>query len=346
MQRLRYWLPLLAALAACKPDPQPDPKLLPYLPQTPAHFPPLPVPADNPMTLARVELGKALFYDPLLSRDRSISCASCHLPELSFSDPNRVSIGVQGRTGTRNAPALINLAYHTSFFWDGSNPALETQALFPIEAHVEMDLPVDSVVARLRAHPSYPERFIYAFNDSTLTIKSVTDAIASFERTLLSYGSKYDRFIERGFDSTLFSPAEWRGYKLFFAEKGERHAECFHCHGGYNFDEPEGKFRNNGLYYFYEDPGRYLVTGNQLDVGKFKVPTLRNLSFTAPYMHDGSLSTLEEVVAHYASGGQPHLNRDILMDNILITAQDQADIIAFLMTLNDTAFVQNPAFRP
>ena len=347
---LIFLLPLW--LLACEPDsPLVAPTRQPVELVVPAHFPQPPVPATNVLTEAKIKLGKRLFFDPLLSQDMTISCGSCHPPENAFADPRPFSLGVGGVSGDepskrRNAPALFNVVYHQNFFWDGSNPSLETQILFPIESPFEMATKVDTVLRRLRAHPEYPRLFWQTFQD-TISAKTLTDAIASYERSLISAGSKFDQFMAAGMDSSVFTPAEWRGYKLFFLESAaNNHAECFHCHGGFNFDDPEGRFRNNGLYSFYQDFGRFNVTGNPLDVGRFKVPSLRNIEYTAPYMHDGSLETLEDVLAHYASGGQPHPNRDILIGNISMTLEEQQDIIAFLKTLSDPDFVNNPAHRP
>ncbi|GAB4407150.1 MAG: cytochrome-c peroxidase [Bacteroidia bacterium] len=355
MNRILFlWLLLAVALfdTGCERDqPLVSPSRQVVQLQVPSHFPRPEIPKDNPLTQAKIDLGKRLFFDPTLSADRTISCASCHLPELAFSDPRPNSIGVGGIEGTlpeqrRNAPALFNLVYHRNFFWDGNKPTLETQALMPIENPVEMATSIDTVVQRLRRDPAYVQAFRHAFGDSIRPL-NILQAIASFERTLISSGSKYDRFIASGMDSTVFNEAEWRGYQLFFLESAtNNHAECFHCHGGYNFDDPEGRFRNNGLYTFYQDFGRFNITGDPLDVGKFKVPSLRNIEYTAPYMHDGSMRTLEEVLRHYAKGGNIHPNRDILISNITLTEQDQADIIAFLKTLSDPGFISNPAFRP
>ncbi|MEM7660490.1 MAG: cytochrome c peroxidase [Bacteroidota bacterium] len=337
---------LLVFTNACKPDPPIDQDLVEMELEVPNGFPRAIVPEDNPVTQAKIDLGKKLFYDRLLSRDRDLNCASCHFPEHAFADPRRLSVGHGGATGTRNAPPLFNLMYHQEFFWDGANPTLETQTLFPIESDFEMNLSIGELVDRLNADPEYPAMFERVFNDS-ITPRGIVQAIATFERTMISGGSKYDDFVAAGFDSTLFTPQEWRGYQLFFMETADgKHAECFHCHGGFNFDDPEGRYRNNGLYLDYEDEGRYLVTGDDRDRGKFKVPSLRNIEHTAPYMHDGSLATLEEVMEHYATGGQLHQNRDLLMSNIELDSSQQAEIIAFLKTLSDPDFMTNPAFLP
>ncbi|MEM7367561.1 MAG: cytochrome c peroxidase [Bacteroidota bacterium] len=346
----RFWtfIFLYIALlgAGCIGDDMVDDQLMEMELEVPDHFPLPEIPANNPLTPAKADLGKRLFFDPILSRDRNLSCGSCHFQEHAFADPRRLSLGTDSLPGSRNAPPLFNLVYHKSFFWDGANPSLEQQALFPIESHFELATPLPEVLRRLKADSDYPVLFHYTFGD-TITAKYLVQALASFERTLISAGSKYDQFLATGLDSAIFSAQEWRGYKLFFSETDQdRHAECFHCHGGFNLDDPEGRFRNNGLYLAYEDDGRYLVTGDEFDRGKFKVPSLRNIEHTAPYMHDGSLATLEEVLDHYASGGHLHQNRDILMGMISIDSTQKQDILAFLKTLSDPGFLSNPAFRP
>ncbi|MEO1448235.1 MAG: cytochrome-c peroxidase, partial [Bacteroidota bacterium] len=226
----------ISMLPGCGPD---DPLLTPSRQvielEVPDHFPKPEIPADNPLTQAKIDLGKKLFFDPILSSDGTISCSSCHDPALAFSDPRTVSLGVNDAPGERNAMALFNLVYHQSFFWDGSNPMLETQALFPIEAEFEMNTPIDTAVARLRAKEEYQRLFQIAFEDS-ISPKTLTYALSAYERSLISAGSKYDKFVEAGFDSTMLSESEWRGYKLYFSEvPGVGHPECFHCHGGFNF---------------------------------------------------------------------------------------------------------------
>lgn len=328
----------------------------------PPGFPPPDIPADNPLTATKVALGKRLFFDPSLSADGTVSCGSCHFQEHAFADPRPASPGVGGVFGDephlrRNAPPLFNLAWHQTLFWDGrvEDPdrqydLLERQVPEPIEVAHEMNSSFELVINRLSQDSSYVNHFYRAFGDSITPLR-IQQAIASFERTLISGGSKYDQFVASGFDSTTLTPSEYRGYKLFFLENaaGQRNAECFHCHGGYNFDDPTGALRNNGLLRFdYEDFGRYHATGRDNDYAKFKVPSLRNLAYTAPYLHDGSMDSLEEVIDRYIeiAGEAPTPGRDPLVGQILLTDQDKADLIAFLMTLNDPDFLTNPAFQP
>lgn len=303
----------------------------------PAHFPPPPIPADNPLTVSKVALGKKLFFDPILSIDSTVSCASCHAPHKAFSDSVFLSRGVEGRLGLRNAMPLINLVYGTRFFWDGANPSLEEQAIHPIINPLEMASKPELFIPKLERHPEYPALFQKATGGPPTT-QAVVDAIACFERTLVSADSRYDKYAAG--DSTALTQQEIRGFALFNSELGE----CFHCHSGYNFTD--GTFQNNGLYANYGDLGRMEVTGSYWDEGKFKVPTLRNIEFTGPYMHDGSLATLEDVMNHYASGGKNHRNKNIFINNITLTEQDKQDLIAFMKALSDEKFIQNPAFRP
>lgn len=293
----------------------------------PKGFPYPEIPADNKPTKARIELGKKLFFDPILSRDSTVSCSSCHLPDKFFADNLRVSVGIEGRKGQRNAPSLINVAYQTVLFWDGGNPTLEQQVIAPIDNHDELDFDVNKIVAKLALHTVYPELFRKAYGQAP-SVFSLTRAIACFERTLIGGTSKYDTFIATK-DSSVFSDSEKRGLSIFFGENGE----CFHCHGGFNFTD--NSFRNNGLYLQYPDSGRARITQLGSDVGKFKIPSLRNVEKTAPYMHDGSLSTLEEVMAHYMSGGKRHPNKSVIIQPLHLTVGEQKDLIEFLKTLTD-----------
>lgn len=316
--------------------------------EVPAHFREIEVPANNPLTPAKVALGKRLFYDPILSNDLSISCGSCHLPDKGFSDPRRFSVGHDGLKGTRQSMAIMNLAYARNLFWDGRATSLEEQVIDPILSHFEMASDTATVMARLESDPYYAEEFKRVFATTTLSFDQVEKVIASFERTLVSANSRYDQFIASGFDSTIFTPSELRGYKLYFTEDiNTKHAECFHCHGGFNMDEPSGAFLNNALDEFYDDLGRGAVTKNNRDINKFRVPSLRNIEYTAPYMHDGRFQTLEEVLDHYGKGGEAtQINRDPLIQNISLTEEEKADVIAFLKTLSDPTFINNPAHRP
>lgn len=295
------------------------------------------IPMDNPMTSEKVALGKRLFFDPILSSDRTVSCASCHVPEKAFADPRRVSTGVAGRKGTRNSPALINLVYKKDFFWHGSSPGLEQQVLLPITAENEMNSSLEEVIRRLNGDPEYVAAFRQTFGTAP-DVNTLTDAIASFERSLISNQSPFDHYMAG--DSNAMTAAQIRGMQLFRGEK----AECFHCHEDPYFNSLS--FENNGLYEEYEDPGRWEVTGKESDKGKFMVPTLRNIEHTAPYMHDGSLHSLEEVIDHYSSGGKNHPNKSGFIRRFILSPQEKSDLIAFLQALSDPVFINDPDNRP
>ena len=303
---------------------------------------PLPDFEDNPLTRQGIDLGRRLFHDPILSGDRSQSCASCHDQAHAFSDPRRFSVGIDGTEGERNAPPLFNLAWSPSFFWAGRAASLEDQAREPVPNPIEMNLPWEEAVARLAAHPEYPERFGRAFGTIEIDPDRVVRAIAQFERTLLSRDSRYDRHL-RG--EISLTEAESRGEVLFFGET----VGCFRCHGTILFTDHE--FHDNGLDLVPVDPGRQAVTGEESDRGKFRSPALRNVEYTAPYMHDGRFVTLEEVMDHYSSGVQPSPNLDPILagagpPGLPLTDADEADLVAFLKTLSDPGFLANPDFGP
>jgi cytochrome c peroxidase len=326
---------LAVAVGACSGD-SVDPAEQ-SLVNIPSDFPPLPVPGDNPLTAEKIALGKKLFYDKRLSRTEEVSCGSCHLQEHAFADPKPLSIGVHGLKGNRNAPTLANMAYNTSFFWDGGVPTLEQQAIAPILNPVEMDMTIGEVVTRLAADPEYVDMFRRAF-DTTPSPGTVTRALASFVRTLVSSDSRFDRF-NRG-DSSALTASEKRGMNLFLSEK----AECFHCHIGFNLSN--NTFKNNAFIGEIPDSGRAKITENPTDLGKFKVPTLRNIELTSPYMHDGSLATLEDVLEHYTTLKRAHGNLDPNIHPLQLSTQDKADLIAFMKSFTDQKFVNNPRFQP
>lgn len=335
------------ALLDLPPPPAPAAPIRPlYLPAkfTPYRFTisrtfPLPaLPRDNPLIDERVALGRELFHDPQLSRDGSISCASCHLAANGFADPRRFSVGVEGRTGTRHGMPLINLAWKSLFFWDGRAPSLREQVLFPIQDHAEMDEKLDHVVAKLTADPRYAPLFAAAFDSAEITPEKIGLAVEQFLLTLTAYDSKFDRSL-RG-EATL-TPAESRGFELFMTEYDPRTrqygADCFHCHGGPLFTDHQ--FHNNGLAPT-EDLGRFRITGQESDRAKFSTPTLRNVAKRAPYMHDGRFDSLAKVVAHYSSG----VHRSETLDpnlakhpdgGLYLSAKDQEALVAFLESLSE-----------
>ncbi|MCF8246384.1 MAG: cytochrome-c peroxidase [Saprospiraceae bacterium] len=333
---MRNSLFILACLFffACKKEPN-LPPAEPLL-AVPVGFPAPVFPEGNELTPERWALGKRLFFDPVMSSDRKVSCASCHLPELAFSDLRAFSPGVEGRPGTRNAPTLANIAYHPYFTREGGVPTLEMQVLVPIQEHNEFDMNILDIAERLNQDSSYVQASRTAY-DREPDAFVITRSIACFERTMLSGGSPYDEFLN-GKNGAL-NQAEKRGKDLFFSEK----LACSQCHGGFNFTNYA--FENNGLYEDYPDPGRFRLTGKEEDRALFKVQTLRNVGVTAPYMHDGSLPTLEAVVEHYNSGGKNHPHQSPSIKPLGLSTQEKADLVGFLKALTDDDFLNNPKFK-
>jgi cytochrome c peroxidase len=340
----RFLLFALAGVVACggsearNPPGAPDPSFA-----APDPLPPrplgldlyLPTPDHNRLTAEKAALGRRLFFDPALSRDRSVACASCHRPERAFGDSLRVSRGVEGRTGTRNAPPLVNRAWEKSFFWDGRVDSLKEQALHPIQSPEEMDLPLDRLIRRLNRDPTYREAFRRAFPQEAeaVTPSGVARALASFVRTLQAGDAPFDRFRAGEVDAI---PADARrGAQLFFGR-----ARCTLCHAGPTF--ADGRFHNTGVSWGSGDPGRYRVTGRSQDRGRFRTPTLRQLVHTAPYMHDGSLATLAEVVEHYDKGGTPDPFLSPEIRPLGLSEREKADLAAFLRTLSGTLHPAGP----
>jgi len=306
------------------------------------------IPVTNPQTVEGIALGKKLFFDTILSADNSQACADCHAPENAFSDPDRFSEGIDGLLGDRNSMPLFNLAWNFDerFFWDGRVFSLEHQAFQPVTNSVEMHNTWQNVTTALQQDTSYTAMFEAAFGATTIDSTLVTKAIAQFERTLISGNSKFDRHL---LEQETLTPQELNGLNVFMDEtKGD----CFHCHG--NPNNPlwtDNIFHNNGLdSQFLEDIGLGKVTGDPADNGKFKTPSLRNLSFTAPYMHDGRFTTLDEVINHYSEGLQNSPTIDPLMKKVAeggvhLSPEDKADLKAFLLTLSDPSFINNPDFQ-
>lgn len=322
-------------LASCNKDVQIPEYTDEYILDIPAGFPEPNIPNDNQLTKTRVMLGKMLFYDPILSRDSTISCSHCHHPEKAFTDGLPISKGIEDRLGIRNAPALQNLAYQNSFMRDGGVPTIELQVLAPVEDHNEMDFNILHAAERVAKNPLYTNLSKIAYN-RTPDPYVITRALAAFERTLISGYSRYDDYMYR--NGTL-TGSELRGKDLFFSDS----LNCSACHSGFNFTN--GTFQNNGLYLNYNDPGRQRITTDTADNGKFRVPSLRNIGYTAPYMHDGSKQTLEEVVNHYASGGQNHPLKSNLIKPFTLNQYDKQALIDFLNSLNDSKFVNNEQYR-
>lgn len=341
--------------------------------ELPPGFPEPVVPADNPMTAEKVALGRHLFYDARLSGNGTQSCASCHVQALAFSDPRPRVVGSTGERHPRGSMSLANVAYSPALTW--ANPllrSLEQQALIPMfgENPVELGLAGQeaALFARLRAEPRYRELFAAAYPGAPelFTVSHIVKALGAFQRTLISGRSPYDRY-QQG-DSSALSASAKRGEEIFFSEQ----AECFHCHGGFNFTGTvnyvgkgfvEIEFHNTGLYnidgqgaYPAANTGIAEVTTDPLDMGKFKAPSLRNIAVTAPYMHDGSVATLDEVIEHYNAGGRtitsgPYQGvgadspfKSEFLKPMGLTARQKRDLIAFLQSLTDSTFLRDPRF--
>lgn len=284
-------------------------------------------PEDNPLTEASVKLGKALFFDTRLSLDGTVSCGSCHFPERAFSDTVALSTGIGGGAGFRNAPSLANVAYHPAYFRDGGVPTLEQQVIAPVQDPVEMGHQIQQAAAALHEAGDY-ERLSMAAYGRPFDAWVMTRALANYERTLISGWSRFDRFLYGG-DTDALTPAERHGWELFNSAE----LNCAACHNG--FDLSDHSYQNIGQYLTYADPGRERITLQPSDNGKFKVPTLRNIARTAPYMHDGALPTLDAVIDHFASGGLAHPNKSALMPNFVLSTEQREDLIAFLNALTD-----------
>jgi len=341
-----------------------------YVWQLPQGFPAPRVPADNPMTLDKVELGRQLFHDPRLSGDGTVSCASCHRPELAYTDGRSRAVGIRENIHPRSAMSLTNVAYNATLGWDDPNlTRLEDQALVPLFNEQPLEMGVagreDEVLARFKNDPRYRLLFLRAFpaDENPVTMRNITRALASFERTLISGNSPYDHWAYGGKVDAL-NPDERAGARLFFS----RRLSCFRCHAGFNFSgavvyegsgRPEARFHNTGLYNrdgrgAYPEPntGVHRHSGQIEDMGRFRAPTLRNIALTAPYMHDGSVPTLEAVLDHYAAGGRArsfgsdsrNLGLDATTDPLLtgfeLTLEERRQLVAFLRALTDESFLR------
>ena len=285
----------------------------------------------------KVQLGEKLFFDPILSRDSTISCASCHNPTLAFADSLAISPGLSGKSGRRNAPSVMNMAARSEFFYDGRAKSLRDQVHFPIEDPMEMDLPMELAVQRIKNNRTYQLLFKKIYFEAP-NEKNISDAIASFEESLETANTEFDAWMMD--KPNTMSPSAIRGRELFMSDK----AKCFDCHFSPDFTGDE--FKNIGLYdeIKYKDKGRYEVTGNKNDIGKFKVPGLRNVAITGPYMHDGGFKTIEEVIEYY-DNPYTFVKNPINMDTLLLkpihfTPEEKKDLIAFLKSLTDRQFVK------
>ncbi|MBI1183345.1 cytochrome-c peroxidase [bacterium] len=332
-----WWVlvPVLYFNSCSIPEPQPIFESESLL--TPKGFPKVDFPEDNGFTLARWKLGKKLFYDPVLSADSTISCNSCHKQQFAFADNVALSNGVQGRAGVRNAPSLANVAYHPYYTREGGVPSLEMQVLVPIQEHNEFDFNILLIEERLKKNADYVWLSTEAYGREP-DYFVITRALAAFERSLLSGNSPYDQYTFQGMKKAL-SAKQKKGMDLFFSEK----TGCSNCHSGFNFTNYA--FENNGLYTTYQDLGRKRLTGADADYALFKVPSLRNVSVSAPYMHDGSLADLYQVVEHYNSGGKDFYNKSSLIKQLGLTEKEKEQLVAFLNALTDVKFLTQNEFE-
>lgn len=346
-------------MQSCKPEPPDEPadtNPTPYKLTLPANWPQPKLNAKNPLTVEGIALGRKLFYDPILSRNQTQSCAGCHNQAFAFTDNGKqFSIGSEGDIGTKNAMPIYNMNWNSKFFWDGRAATLEDQVRMPVEAHNEMNYTLGEAVTRLKAHPEYPAMFTGAFPNSGITELNIQYAIAQFMRSIISKETKFDEYFLKNprNPENLMNPGQKRGYLAFISEsKGD----CFHCHSPLNpffVNLNEREFSNNGLD-AQPDDGHYAVTGNSNDKGKFKTATLKNITLTAPYMHDGRFATLMDVLNHYDTGFHysptldpmliKHIDQNTLQPVKRLSQQDKEDIIEFLKLLTDSALLSNPAY--
>lgn len=354
MKNWFIYIILIISISACSKESEPDTETYEPTPLSlniPEIFknniiPPV-IPINNQLTVQGVALGKKLFYDKKLSGDQTMACASCHSPQHAFTDNTSTSAGIDGTFGDRNSMPLFNLAwnYNERFTWDGEELSLERQALEPVQNPIEMHSDWDNVVDRLQSDAEYPELFRLAFKTSIITKELTTKAIAQFERTLISANSKFDKF---SLGQATLTPQEQNGLNVFMDED---RGDCFHCHG--NPNNPlwtDNSFHNNGLDATFTDLGLGSVTGDENDNGKFRSPSLRNLAYTAPYMHDGRFETLDQVIEFYSTGLQDSETIDPLMKKVEfggvnLSEEDKADLKAFLLSLSDPSFLTNPDFQ-
>lgn len=329
---------ILLLIAACQSTTSVELQDRPLRVHVPKGFKPIKYPEDNEPTELRVLLGRHLFYDTRLSLDNTVSCGTCHVLSAAFTDGRKTSEGILKRIGKRNAPTLANVAWAPRFMMEGGVPTLEAQSLAPLHDTLEMGGDMMVAVAKLNRDEELRKLARAAYGRDSIDPFVITRALAAFQRTFITADSPYDRYKNGKTDE--LTEAQIRGMELFNSTK----TMCFSCHSGPNFTDYA--FYNIGLYEEYADEGRQRLTGEDSDNGRFKTPTLRNIELTAPYMHDGSVSSLEEVIQLYNEGGKRHRNKDARIKPLHLTEQEQADLVAFMKALTDYNFVQNPALLP
>lgn len=324
----RVVLFLCLLVYACRPGGKTDTDVVQLENLVPSTFDSLPaIPEDNQLTRARIALGKKLFFDKRLSADNSISCGSCHKKELAYADNKALSEGIHGQQNPRNTPGLVNVAYRKSLFMEGGVPNLEIQVLSPFVNTREIGFSINAAAQKIEGDTTYRRLAQAAYGSDTLHALLIAKAIASFERSLISHGSNYDAFVNG--DSAALSPEAIRGKELFFSSR----TDCSSCHAGFLFTDQ--KFYTIGIDSVSTDEARAKITLDTNDIGKFVTPGLRNVALTSPYMHDGSMAGLQEVLQHYNSGGMDNRNKDQRIRKLGLSQQEINDIIAFLKSLTD-----------
>jgi cytochrome c peroxidase len=325
----------------------------PYNWVDPLFFQQMVIPSDNPLTVEGIDLGRQIFYDERLSGDNTQACADCHVQLETFGDSRRFSEGITGALGTRQSMALINLGYQNFFFWDGRAETLEDQIIQPVINPIEMNTLWPDVMEKLKSDTAYMRLFTIVFSTTDIDSTHVAKAVAQFLRTVVSSNSRFDKW-RRG--EIQLTESENSGRVLFLTEGGDPElgqggqwgADCFHCHPDAGMQFSDYQLHNNGLDSVFTDLGRGEVTGDPNDFGRFKTPSLRNVEFSAPYMHDGRFETLEEVIEHYNSGGHFSATVDPFMKftqgGLQLTDQKKQDLLAFLKMLSDESFLNNPDF--
>lgn len=337
MKKFSILFGLFVLVWACQKDENKVIETDEYFLKVPIGFPAPEIPVDNKLTRSRIALGKRIFFDPILSKDSTRSCGSCHNQYLAFADSTSFSLGIEQRIGSRNSPSLANVAYQKKLLREGGVPTLEMQVLVPIQEHNEFDNNLLLVVERMKLNPDYVSAAKKAYNRE-IDPFVITRSIAAFERTLISGNSPFDQWFYQKKNSAVEENVK-RGYSLFTNER----LNCIKCHNGFMFTDQS--FTNNGLYIDYPDSGRIRLTGLEVDRAVFKVPSLRNVGLTAPYMHDGRLKSLDAVIDHYQTGGKAHPNKNIFIKPFMLSTQERLDLLAFLNSLTDLEFIKNPEFK-
>ncbi|NLO18726.1 MAG: c-type cytochrome [Ignavibacteria bacterium] len=329
-----FMLALILLLSSCSEKSETEP-IDDYKALAPAHFPPVPFPDDNPYSAAKAELGRYLFYDPLLSKDGSIaSCSHCMQQEASFANNKDLPSGFGGQLESRNTMPLHNVAYRENLMWDGRGTRVESNAYRSIFLPYIFGADTNVVNESLKNHSFYPEMFKKAFGENTVPSSYLASlAMATFARTLVSGNSRYDKYING--NKSALNESEIRGMELFFSDR----TSCSECHSGIMFTD--GDYHNTGTTSHYFDKGRYNVTNNWEDKGKFITPTLRNVEVTYPYLHTGEYWTLEEVINNYNLGGHEWFNKDTLIRPLNLNASERADLVNFLKSLTDREFLNS-----